>query len=433
MDKLKRLPVGIEGFAEIQENNFYYVDKTNLIRDLLHNWGKVNLFTRPRRFGKSLNINMLKCFFEIGCDRTLFEGLNIMLEKELCDSYMGKFPVIMISLKGAGGMNFDDAKAMICSVIGNEALRFQFLYESPSLSDIEKKQYRALINIDETGRFTMSTEVLVSALFTLSRLLFKHYGQKTIILIDEYDVPLDKAFQGNFYEPMVKLIRDIFIQALKGNEYLLFSVLTGCLRISKESIFTGLNNPKIFSVTSSRFSEYFGFSDEEVKELLTYFDLSDHYETIRAWYDGYRFGHTDVYCPWDVLSYCDDLLAERDIAPANYWSNTSDNSIIRHFIEKAGRQTKDELEELIAGNPVEKELHQELTYGELYDSIDNLWSVLFTTGYLTSRGQTENGLYRLSIPNREIRSMRPPEKTMLLSPLSAPLFRPETPPSLKNR
>lgn len=402
----KKLPVGIENFEEIRTEGFYYIDKTGLIKDLLHSWGKVNLFTRPRRFGKSLTMSMLRSFFEIDCSKDskgLFDGLEISRESELCNEYMGKFPVISISLKGVSGESFSTARSMMCSVIGSEAMRFQFLLESERLSHKDKELYNQLTDVD--NHYSMSDAVLINSLLTLTTLLKKHYDQKVIILIDEYDVPLDKAFQFGYYDSMVNLIRSLFMQALKSNDSLYFSVLTGCLRVSKESIFTGLNNPKVHSITSVRFDEYFGFTDHEVRQLLTDYGLTEHFSAIKQWYDGYRFGEVDVYCPWDVICYCDELLDDPHAEPQEYWSHTSSNNIVRRFINKATKQTQNEIERLIAGETLSKEIHQELTYTDLDTTIANLWSVLFTTGYLTQRGKIQGNRYQLAIPNREIRQI----------------------------
>ena len=400
----RKLPVGIENFEEIRTEGFYYVDKTGLIRDLLNNWGKVNLFTRPRRFGKTLNMSMLKTFFEIGSDRTLFDGLAISRETALCEAYMGKFPVIFISLKGVDGLTFEEAESRFIEIIGSEAERFSFLLESDKLSDNEKEKYRALLKL-KNGQYDMGTIVLTSSLQTLSLLLNKHYGQKTILLIDEYDVPLDKAFQHGYYKEMVALIRGLFGQALKTNDYLQFAVLTGCLRVSKESIFTGLNNFKVLSITDSRFDEHFGFTDAEVKTLLDDYNLTAHYGETKEWYDGYRFGSVDVYCPWDVINHVDRLCGEPNAEPQAYWINTSGNDLVRRFVDKADKTTQGEIERLIAGEAIEKAVRLELTYNEIDNSIDNLWSVLFTTGYLTQAGKVERGVYKLIIPNREVREV----------------------------
>lgn len=400
----KKLPIGIENFAEFQTEGFYYVDKTALIADLLHSWGKVNLFTRPRRFGKSLVMSMLKTFFGIGCEPSLFDGMNISKETELCQMYMGKFPVVSVSLKGVSGDSFETARSMMCSIIGNEALRLEILEQSSHLSESDKARYQALVHLDNRGAFEMSDEVLTNGLLTLSSLLEKHYDSKVIMLIDEYDVPLAKASENGYYDQMVSLIRNIFGQALKTNESLFFAVLTGCLRVAKESIFTGMNNLKVLSIADVRFDEYFGFTDSEVKDMLEYYELTEVYGAVKEWYDGYRFGNVDVYCPWDVINYIDELRADKTAFPQNYWSNTSSNDIVRHFIEKATAGTiKREIEALVAGETVTKEIHQELTYKALYDSIDNIWSVLFATGYLTQRRKAEGDIFQLAIPNMEIR------------------------------
>ena len=402
-----KLPIGIENFEKLRKEDFYYVDKTNLIKELLDNWGEVNLFTRPRRFGKSLNMDMLKCFFECGCDAALFEGLNISREKEYCEKYMGSFPVVSVSLKGVNGTDYAMALGMLRFAIGNEALRFQFLSESPRLSERERAQYRQLINVDTSGRhgFLMTEEVLANSLYTLCACLHKHYGRKTILLIDEYDVPLDKAQQAGYYDDMVSLIRNMFGQALKTNASLHMAVLTGCLRITKESIFTGLNNMNIFSVTDPRFSQWFGFTAGEIREMLDYYGFADKSEDIREWYDGYRFGSTDIYCPWDVINYVSLLLADPLAKPQAFWINTSGNDIIRRFISMATGSTRREIERLVDGESVAKPVNQNLTYRDLYKNIGNIWSVLFATGYLTQRGEREDGALQLAIPNKEIRQI----------------------------
>ncbi len=387
---------------EMRTEGFYYVDKTGLIKTLMENPGKVNLFTRPRRFGKTLNISMLKYFFETGSDTTIFDGLEIAGEKELCREYMGKFPVISITLKGATGTNFEEAKEMLRHIIGNEAMRFQFLMQSPRLTEIERGRYEALISIDKGGDYTMSDALLKSSLQTLSQLLQKHYGQSAIILVDEYDVPLDKAYQSGYYDSMVELIKVLFGNAFKTNDGLKFAVLTGCLRISKESIFTGLNNFKVYTIKDVRYNEYFGFTDAEVKQMLEYYGLSNQYDAVKEWYDGYMFGNLGIYCPWDVINYCGDLRDGSVSKPQNYWVNTSSNDIIRKFIDRADATTKDEIEQLINGGHVRKLIHQELTYRDLDSDIDNLWSLLFITGYLTQDGDDGEGISSLAIPNREI-------------------------------
>ncbi len=402
MAKKVKLPVGIEDFEEMRTMGYYYVDKTGIIRDLIDNLGKVNLFTRPRRFGKTLNMSMLKFFFEIGNDGSLFDGLEISSEKELCSEYMGKFPVISISLKNASSATFDEAKQQLRSIIGKEALRFSFLAESDRLSETERKQYKALIHVDDDGIFTMADELLEGSLLLLSSCLQKHYGQKAILLIDEYDVPLDKAYQSGYYDTMVDFIKALFGQVLKTNSSLYFAVLTGCLRISKESIFTGLNNFKVYTIKDVQYNEYFGFTDAEVREMLIYYGLMGKYEVMKEWYDGYRFGNLEVYCPWDVVNYCHALKMNPEETPQNYWANTSSNDIIRNFISRADASTRDEIESLVNGGNIKKEIHQELTYRDLDSEIDNLWSILFTTGYLTQDGNDEDGISRLIIPNREI-------------------------------
>ena len=403
MEMKTRLPMGIESFKEIRRQKFYYVDKTALIRELLENWGKVTLFTRPRRFGKTLNMSMLKCFFEIGSDKALFDGLEISRETQLCEEYQGKFPVISITLKGATGRTFDEAKNMLRRLIGKEAQRFQFLMESDKLTELEHQQYKTLIHMNEKGIFDMEDEVLKDSLLTLSQLLKKHYQQDVIILIDEYDVPLDKAYQSGYYDDMVDLIRSLFGNALKTNDSLYFAVLTGCLRISRESIFTGLNNFNVYTVKNVQYHEAFGFTDAEVRQMLEYYGFMEKYDVIKEWYDGYRFGTLDIYCPWDVVSYCHALKMQPTVSPQNYWVNTSSNDIIRRFVSKANTTTRDELELLIDGGSVKKMIRQELTYRDLDSSIDNLWSILFTTGYLTQRGTESGDLTELVIPNREIR------------------------------
>lgn len=402
--KKKRLPVGQENFTEIISNDYYYVDKTLLIKELLEKNAKVNLFTRPRRFGKSLNINMLKAFFEIGCDRSLFSGLKISMDKELCQAHMGKYPVIALSLKSVEGFDYETAKEMLRYTIGTEAERFSFLAESPRLTENDKKKYQSLVRLEE-GAYCMNEALLVSSLQILSMLLSKHYQKKTVVLIDEYDVPLDKAFQAGYYEKMLFLLRGILANVLKGNEHLEFAVLTGCLRISKESIFTGLNNINVYSIADIRYEEYFGFTDAEVRTLLEYYQLTEHFEVIREWYDGYQFGSISVYCPWDVINYCDRLLDNPEKEPENYWANTSGNEMVRRFIDKADQQTRREIELLISGKSIRKSIHMELTYNDLDSSIENLWSILFTTGYLTGRGSAKCSEMELSIPNQEIREL----------------------------
>lgn len=398
MENLK-LPVGIENFEEIRTKGFYYVDKTELIRDLLNSWGKVNLFTRPRRFGKTLNMSMLKYFFEIGTDSALFDGLAISREKELCDRHMGKYPVVFLSLKGVDGLNFETAYEEFCKLIRNEAFRLRFLNDSEKITDVEKESFRHILNGD------YSEKDIRSSLQTMCSLLEKHYGQKVVLLIDEYDVPLDKAFNHGYYREMVDLIRSMFGAALKTNDSIFMAVLTGCLRISKESIFTGLNNFKVLSIMDTRFDEHFGFTDSEVMRLLEDYNLSDHFDVTKSWYDGYRFGDADVYCPWDVVNYVDLLKADPKAKPRAFWINTSGNDLVKRFVDKADKTTQGEIERLINGEAIEKNVRSELTYNEIDDSIDNLWSVLFTTGYLTKDGETDDGKLRLVIPNREVREV----------------------------
>lgn len=396
----QKLPIGIDNFEKLRKDNFYYVDKTGLIRELLENWGEVNLFTRPRRFGKSLNMSMLQAFFSTEGEPAVFQGLEIMRETKLCEEYMGKYPVISVTLKGINGQTYETAFKMAVRVINEAAAKLEYLLDSPRLSGNDRQNLQELLDRE------MDEAALFGSIREMSRLLKKHFGMEVIILIDEYDVPLAKAFENGYYDQMIFLIRGMFEQALKTNENLKFAVLTGCMRVSKESIFTGLNNPKIRSVSDVEFDEYFGFTDAEVRSLLEYYDLSDHYDAVREWYDGYRFGNVDVYCPWDVLNYCDVLRTDPEAQPQNFWMNTSGNDAVRVFIEKAENgTTKREIESLIAGEEITKEIRQELTYKDMYESIDNIWSVLFTTGYLTQRGKPDGRRFRLAIPNVEIRNI----------------------------
>lgn len=404
MDKKLKLPVGIENFEEIRRNQYYYIDKTKLIEQLFDSLGKVSLFTRPRRFGKTLNMSMLKSFFEIGADPSLFDGLYIAENKTLCAQHQGQYPVIFLSLKNVEGRNFENAKYQMMELISKEAIRYSILGESEALDENAKKAYKALSTFSD-GRYQMTEESLLSSLQTLSELLSIHYHKKTVILIDEYDVPLDKAFQHGYYKDMVSLIRMMFGKALKSNDALAFAVLTGCLRVSKESIFTGLNNFKILSITDTRFDEQFGFTDLEVRKLLSEYHLEERFSEAKEWYDGYRFGKADVYCPWDVVNFVDRAKDDPDAKPEAYWINTSGNDLVKRFIDKANKTTKSEIERLIHGEAIEKELRLDLTYEEIDQSIENLWSVLFTTGYLTQLGRTEGGAYRLVIPNREVREV----------------------------
>lgn len=404
MENTLKLPVGIDSFDKIRKNGFYYIDKSGLIEQLVQLGGEVTLFTRPRRFGKTLNMSMLRSFFETGTDASLFDGLYISGNKEICDEYMGKYPVIFLSLKDVDGLKYENAKYRIMELIGREAERYFFLGDSDRLSENEKEQYKAVIAL-QNGKYSMDENVLTSSLRLLSHLLFQHYGEKTVILIDEYDVPLDKAFQNGYYQEMVSLIRGLFGMALKTNDSLQFAVLTGCLRISKESIFTGLNNFKVLSILDSRFDEQFGFTDQEVQKILDDYELSSHFEETKEWYDGYRFGKADIYCPWDVINYVEQLRYDPAAVPQDFWSNSSGNAMVRRFIDMADVSTKNEIERLIAGESIEKDVTPELTYDKLDKSIENLWSVLFTTGYLTHKGRTESGKYRLVIPNREVRNL----------------------------
>lgn len=402
MKKRLKLPVGIDGFEKIRRNDFYYIDKTKLIEQLFLNWGEVNLFTRPRRFGKTLNMSMLKSFFEIGTDTSLFDGLYISKNKELCKQHQGQYPVIFLSLKDVEGLSFSEAKRRCIQLIKREAERFYGLKNSERLLDIDKKNYCRLLDMTVQEE---DSDIVSSSIKMLSALLYKHYGKKTVILIDEYDVPLDKAFQHGYYKEMVHFIRGLLGEALKTNDSLSFAVLTGCLRVSKESIFTGLNNFKILSITDTRFDEQFGFTDTEVRKLLLDYHLEDRFDEVKEWYDGYRFGNADVYCPWDVINFVDRAKDDREAKPEAYWINTSGNDLVKRFIDKANKTTKSEIERLINGEAIEKELRLDLTYEEVDQSIENLWSVLFTTGYLTQSGRNENGAYRLIIPNREVREV----------------------------
>ena len=396
----KRLPVGVENFQQIIKDNYYYVDKTELISELIHNGGMVNLFTRPRRFGKTLNMSMLEHFFFIEGDQSIFDGLAISKDRKLCEEYMGKFPVIFLSLKGINAGSYETAFRLAVETVKGAAKKAKFLKTSDKLDDDEKDDYRALLDKD------MDEATLFLSLKTLSELLEKHYGTQVIILIDEYDVPLAKAFENGYYEQMVFLVRNLLEQALKTNNSLKLAVMTGCMRISKESIFTGLNNLKVLSITDERYDEYFGFINTEVKEMLDYYEIEDHYEEIKSWYDGYQFGDTEVYCPWDVLNHCDRIRDYADSFPENYWINTSSNDAVKKFIQMSNNlTTKREIEKLLAGEEITKEIHQELTYPEMYQSLENVWSLLFMTGYLTQHGRVDAKRYKLAIPNLEIRDI----------------------------
>ena len=403
------IPYAVADFAEIRERGFYYVDKTKLVEQLLENWSKVNLFTRPRRFGKTLNMSMLKSFFEIGTDTALFDGLYISQNEELCKEYMGKYPVIFLSLKGVDGLTFEEARSALCELIAGEVRRFKFLLNSSRLDNDEKNIYRDLISLQGEQETTLATKLKFS-LKKISELLYQHYGQKTIVLIDEYDVPLDKSFQHGYYREMVALIRGLFGEALKTNDFLQFAVLTGCLRVSKESIFTGLNNFKVYSADDVRYDEEFGFTNEEVKKLLEDYNLQKHFTEVKEWYDGYHFGNADIYCPWDVINFAKKLVSDPSARPSAFWINSSGNDMVKRFVDKADQTTRDEIEKLVAGGFVEKQLRLDLTYDEIDSTIDNLWSVLFTTGYLTKIGEvkvpdSERYAYKLVIPNKEVREV----------------------------
>ena len=396
----KKLPVGIDNFEKLREEDFYYVDKTGLIRDLLNNWGEVNLFTRPRRFGKTLNMSMLKCFFEIGGDKRIFDGLAISREKALCDAYMGKYPVVFLSLKDVDGLTFEDAYERLKQLIRNEAFRLAALRESTAITDEEKSAYLRIIS--ENSTFADIT----GSLRMFCALLEKHYGQKVFLLIDEYDVPLDKAYAHGYYDRMIDLIRSMFGLALKTNDSLFFAVLTGCLRVSKESIFTGLNNLMVHSISDMNFDEYFGFTDSEVGDMLAYYGLESHHEEARRWYDGYRFGEQDVYCPWDVINYCYMLRVDPEAEPKLYWLNTSGNELVRSLIDKTkSGTTRMEVEELIAGNTITKQINEQLTHNEIKSSVNNIWSLLYMTGYLTIAQRPTGGRYTLRIPNYEVKQI----------------------------
>ena len=402
MENRLKLPVGIENFEEIRRNQYYYIDKTKLIEQLFDSLGKVSLFTRPRRFGKTLNMSMLKSFFEIGTDPSLFDGLYISKNQDLCKQHLGQYPVVFLSLKGVEGLSFSEARRRCIQLIKREAERFYVLKDSQRLLDIDKKRYRELLEMKDQPE---EVEIIMSSIKTLSDLLYKHYRKKAVILIDEYDVPLDKAFQYGYYREMLHFIRGLLGEVLKTNDSLAFAVLTGCLRISKESIFTGLNNFKILSITDTRFDEQFGFTDTEVRTLLSDYQMKDRFAEVKEWYDGYHFGNADVYCPWDVVNFVDRAKDDREAKPEAYWVNTSGNDLVKRFIDKANKTTKSEIERLINGEAIEKELRLELTYEEIDQSIENLWSVLFTTGYLTQTGRPKDGAYRLIIPNREVREV----------------------------
>ncbi|MDD7776570.1 MAG: AAA family ATPase [Solobacterium sp.] len=400
----KKIPIGIDDFKKIRESVFYYVDKTKLIENLINNCGKVNIFTRPRRFGKSLNMSMLKCFFEIGTDTSLFNDLYISNNIKLCEKHLGKYPVISLTLKNIDGLNFNEALNGFVEIIGHEAERFDFLLDSDRLSPSDKERYGSLIAINN-GKYSMDKRMLVTSLESLSYLLYKHYNQRVIILIDEYETPLYNAFNSGYYDEMVSLIMSMYANALKGNKALEFAVLTGCLRLPQRIIYGGFNNFRYLSILDSRFNDSFGFTENEVKDLLTYYNYEEYFPETKQRYDGYRFGDIDIYCPWDVISYVDLLNISSNKTPKSFWINTSSNDLVKRFIYMADKTTRDDIERLVAGEVIEKEVHLELTYDEIDNSIDNLWSVLFTTGYLTQVGVNDNGYYKLKIPNEEIRTV----------------------------
>ena len=399
MDNKLMMPTGIEDFKEIRTDGYYYVDKTALIEQVLDKRSKVTLFTRPRRFGKTLNMSMLRYFFETGTDSKLFNGLYISQNAELCEKYMGKYPVIAISLKGVDADSYTKAKAQIIKIINREARRHRLLLKSEKLDSFDKELLTQLLSRN------MEEDTITSSLQELTELLEAHFSKKVVVLIDDYDVPLAKAYENGYYNEIVLLIRNLFGNVLKTNDSLAFAVLTGCLRIAKESIFTGLNNFKVYSITNTEFDETFGFTNEEVRKMLVYYGLDSHFEEVKAWYDGYRFGNADVYCPWDVVNYCEDHKENTNAELQNYWMNTSGNEVIQHFVDSMNDPhmlTKSELELLVSGDTVVKQVDEMITYKELYSNIDNMWSTLFMTGYLTQRGKEPDGRYHLAIPNREI-------------------------------
>ena len=400
---IKKLPIGIEFFEDIRTQDFYYVDKTNFIKELINMRAGVNLFTRPRRFGKSLNMDMLKSFFEIGNDKELFEGLYISEETALCEQYQGKFPVISISLKDIDGRSYERSLKKMETTLKKEIRRHQYLLNGDKLSEVDKDSIRRL--------FTDSINEIEQeeSLYLLTEMLYKYHGKKVIVLIDEYDVPLDKAYSNGYYEEMVEHLRGLFGEVLKTNPNLYFAVLTGCLRISKESIFTGINNFKVHTITDASYDEYFGFTDQEVKQMLSDYHIETQYHVIKEWYDGYKFGKENIYCPWDVINYIADYLSDSEITPKLYWLNTSGNYIIRQLIKRSDANMREEIEQLIAGESIQKEIKTELTYkdldipeyGDTDTSRNNLWSILYTTGYLTTKS-CDRKIYELIIPNREI-------------------------------
>lgn len=406
----KPLPIGIDNFEMLITRGYYFVDKTLLIKDLLDNKAAVNLFTRPRRFGKTLNISMLQYYFEDRRDEFtgekidnsyLFEGLNIKGESEKYTKYIGKYPVINLSLKSAKQGSLDLAFQCIREEISNEFKRHKYIIESDVLKT-EKEHFMKIVNNDK------DMSLYITALKFLSDCLNKYHNEKVIILIDEYDVPLENAFFEGFYKEMIGFIRSLFESALKTNSSLEFSVITGCLRISKESIFTGLNNLKIISILDDRYAEHFGFTDDEVIKICEDYNIQQKYETIKQWFNGYIFGETNVYNPWSVMQYVDDLKANINRLPKSYWANTSSNSIVKSLIERADDITKGEIEALIEGKTIEKPVHEDITYDDVYDNLDNLWNFMFFTGYFKKISErmdenTQENFVELAIPNLEVK------------------------------
>jgi len=399
--EFKPLPIGIDNFEMLITRGYYFIDKTLLIKDLIDNKAAVNLFTRPRRFGKTLNMSMLQYFFENTTkdNSYLFEGLNIMNTGGKYTSHMGQYPVINLSLKSAKQPTFELAYISIRRRIAEEYKRHEYILEHKELKHEKERYLKILKEQGEEGDY-------IDSLYFLSECLEKYHNKKVIILIDEYDVPLENAFFEGFYDRMIKFIRSLFESALKTNSSLEFSVITGCLRISKESIFTGLNNLNIISILNDRYAEYFGFSDDEVKELTKYYNMEEKYQLIKEWYNGYIFGHINVYNPWSVIKFIFDLLANINVFPSSYWANTSSNSIVKSLIEKADDETKAEIETLIEGKTIEKSIHEDITYDEVYDNMDNLYNFMFFTGYfkkINERIEDDTRYLELAIPNKEIK------------------------------
>ncbi|NFO46435.1 AAA family ATPase [Clostridium botulinum] len=400
--KLKALPIGVDSFEKLITRDYYYIDKTLLIKDLLDNKAYVNLFTRPRRFGKTLNMSMLQYYFEKREENNsyLFENLNIMEAGEEYISHMGQYPVINLSLKSAKQPNFELAYISIARRIAEEYKRHEYILKSENLKNEKERFFKILKEQGDEGDYTDS-------IFFLSQCLEKYHNKKVIILIDEYDVPLENAFFEGFYDKMIAFLRSLFESALKTNSSLEFSVITGCLRISRESIFTGLNNLNIVSILNDRYAEHFGFTDDEVKKILKDYKLEEKYSVIKEWYNGYIFGSTNVYNPWSVVKYVYDLLPNINVFPSSYWANTSSNSIVKSLIEKADSVTKKEIELLIEGKTIEKRVHEDITYDEMYDSMENLWNFMFFTGYFKKVGERmdeeDNHYITLKIPNKEVK------------------------------